>query len=349
MEMNKHLAVTLLALLLALSLPLVALPADDHDHDHEVIKAEQHEDHDDHAENSDDDHADHEGEAEDVDHDHDEEGSIELSPEAIKLAGIALSRVEYGRIGKSIDLPGEVGFNEDRLVHVAPRFAGVAKEAHKRIGNYVKAGDVIAVVESNESLTKYSIEAPMSGWIIERHITPGEFVSQESSIYVIADLSTVWVNLAVYPKDAEHITSGQRVTLKAIGSETRTEGTIDYVSPVLDVRTRSITARVVLPNRDNTWRPGTFVQAQVKMELNEECLVVERDAVQILDDEHVVFVAEEEGHFRSIPVVIGESDLAHTRILSGLEKGTRYVASGAFELKAKVVTSSLGAHAGHGH
>jgi cobalt-zinc-cadmium efflux system membrane fusion protein len=313
----------------------------DDDHDHSTTSGEQHDDLDDLHEHD-------EGESEDHS-DHNDEGVIELSTEAMKLAGIALTRVKNGRIGKAIYLPGEVGFNEDRLVHVAPRFAGIAKEARKRVGDYVNVGDVIAVVESNESLTPYTIAATISGWIIKRHVTPGEFVSEEHTIYVIADLSSVWVNLAVYPKDAEHIAKGQQVFLKAIGSETRTEGTIEYVTPVLDVDTRSITARVVLPNRNNTWRPGTFVQAQVRMELGEECLVVEREAVQILDDEHVVFVAEGAARFRSVPVVIGESDSEYTSIISGLEEGTQYVAGGAFELKAKIVTSSLGAHAGHGH
>jgi cobalt-zinc-cadmium efflux system membrane fusion protein len=260
-----------------------------------------------------------------------------------------MSTVKYGFIGKSIDLPGEVGFNEDRLVHVAPRFAGIAKEARKRVGDYVSEGDVIAVVESNESLTPYYIEAPLTGRIIKRHITPGEYVSDERSIYVIADLSTVWVNLAVYPKDAEDIAEGQRVSLRAIGSDVRAEGTIEYVTPVLDIDTRSITARVVLPNRNNTWRPGTFVQARVNTDSGEECLVVRREAVQIIDDQNVVFVAEDERRYRAVPVLIGESDADNTRVLSGLKEGTEYVTRGAFELKAKIITGSMGEHAGHGH
>ncbi len=317
-------------------------PPDDHDgHDHGAASEAQ-------PDVLDDIHEHDEGAAEDHS-DHNDEGLLELSSEAMKLAGIALSRATYGRIGKSIDLPGEVGFNEDKLVHVAPRFAGIAQEARRRVGDYVNKGEVLAVVESNESLTPYSIKAPMSGWIIKRHITPGEYVSAENSIYVIVDLSTVWVNLAVYPKDAMHIAKGQVVSVKAIGSEIRSEGTIEYVTPVLDVDTRSITARVVLPNPNNTWRPGTFVRARVKANHGEEGLVVVREAVQILDDEHVVFVAEGEGRFRSVPVVIGKNDSEHIRILSGLREGTQYVASGAFELKAKIVTSSLGAHAGHGH
>jgi len=285
-----------------------------------------------------------------ADHDdHEEERIVEISPEGMNLAGITLAKVSRGRIDNSIDLPGEVGFDEDHLAHVAPRFAGIAKEARYRVGDYVNTGDVVAVIESNESLSSYPIKASISGWIIKKRITPGEYVSDESTIYVIADLSRVWVNLAVYPKDAERIKPGQQVLIRAIGSETQAEGTIEYVTPILDVDTRCITARVVLPNPNNTWRPGTFVHAQVTTDPGEEELVVARSAVQVLGDEHVVFVPEGEGRFKPVPVEIGDSDSYYTKIQSGLEWGTEYVTAGAFELKAKIVTSALGGHAGHGH
>jgi cobalt-zinc-cadmium efflux system membrane fusion protein len=78
-------------------------------------------------------------------------------------------------------------------------------------------------------------------------------------------------------------------------------------------------------------------------------LLVEKDAVQILDDEHVVFVPKGDVHFKSLPVAVGESDARFIEILGGLDEGMEYVAGGAFELKAKIVTGALGGHAGHGH
>ncbi len=278
-----------------------------------------------------------------------EEGALELTPEAVQMVGIRLARAEQGRIGTSITVSGEVGFDEDRLVHVVPRFAGIAKDVYFRVGDRVRSGDVVAVVEGNESLSRYSITAPISGWIIDKHVTPGEYVSEESPIYVIADLNKVWVNLAVYPKDAGRIKPGQTVILHAIGTDLRTEGTIEYLTPVLDARTRSLTARVVLPNPGNAWRPRTFVHAEIIAGLGEECLLVEKEAVQILDDEHILFVPEGDVHFLPVPVTVGGSDARFIEILDGFEEGMEYVATGAFELKAMIVTSALGGHAGHGH
>lgn len=282
-------------------------------------------------------------------HDHEAGLIVELTPEAAGLAGLEISEVHRAKVGYVIELPGEVEFNQDRLAHISPRFGGIVLQAHARVGDFVEAGKAMAVVESNESMSSYTITAPISGWVIERHLNPGEYVSEESSLYVIADLSTVWVNLAVYPKDCDQIVVGQTVLIEAVGSPNTTSGTIDYVSPLMDVRTRSATARITLSNPGNAWRPGTFVQASVNTVGRAETWVVEKDAVQYLDDERVVFVADGPNVYRPVQVSTGLSDDKHTEILNGLVAGDRYVAKGAFDLKAKIVTSNLDAHAGHGH
>ncbi|MFH1374173.1 MAG: efflux RND transporter periplasmic adaptor subunit [bacterium] len=330
--MSDRFVILLFALLLPWFVSDVSAQ-DDHDHVNEQKAREAHDD------LADDD--DHEG--------HNEELIVELTPEAMKLAGITISIVKQGRIDRTIELPGEVGFNDDRVAHIAPRFAGIAQQATYRVGDYVETDKVMAIVESNESMNSYTITAPFSGWVIERHITPGEFVSEENSIYVIADLSSVWVNLAVYPKDFDRVKKGQMVQIKAVGSMNSTTGTIDYITPIIDFRTRSATARITLPNPDNAWRPGTFVQASITTEGRDENLVVEKDAVQYLSDTSVVFVVDGPNRFRPVEVVTGDSDAKYTQIVSGLSEGIEYVPKGAFELKAKIVTSNLDAHAGHGH
>ncbi len=335
-----------------------------HDHDNadktnsEIVKDEHnHEDdnddenHDQH-EYADEDsgvHEDHKSEDSHGDEEHSDELTVSLTSEAVKLAGITVSTVREGRINKTIELPGEIGFNEDRVAHIAPRFAGIAKQANFRVGDFVKEGEIIGIVESNESMNAYSISAPIAGWIIERHITPGEYVSEENSIYVIADLSTVWVNLAVYPKDAERVKKGQLAEIKVIGSESITSGVIEYITPIVDFRTRSLTARITLSNPDNKWRPGSFVQGTIATESGQQGIVVEKSAVQYLDEKSVVFVVDGANKFRPVEINTGDRDKKYIQVISGLKIGTEYVSTGAFELKAKIVTSNLDAHAGHGH
>jgi cobalt-zinc-cadmium efflux system membrane fusion protein len=305
----------------------------------------------DHADESGHDHSEelHNAHADEEAGEHDNEDEIALSPEVMKMAGITTARVETGKISRSLDLSGEIGFNEDGLVHITPRFPGIIKEARYKIGEYVKAGETVAVIESNESMTTYSLKAPLSGRIIEKHATAGEHMTEEESLYLLADLSAVWANLAVYPKDADRVKQGQKVSIVAVGSESSTTGTISYVTPVMDAQTRKINARVVLPNGNNIWRPGTFVNASIVIGEGEPGLVVDRGAVQILDNKSIVFIQHEPGVFKLVPVTTGEKNSVSVMILAGLEEGQQYVNNGAFELKAKIVTSSMGAHAGHNH
>ncbi len=314
---------------------------------------DKHDDYDDHDEagheNGDhtgcDEHESHSGQEE-----HDDEDVVSLSDEAMELAGIQIDTVRLGKLHKVIELPGEVGFNEDRLVHITPRFGGIAREVLRKLGDYVRKDEKLAIIESNESMSPYTLRAPMSGWIVEKHISNGEFVSEESSVYVIADLSNVWVNLAVYPKDAEHIEPGQRVTLKCLGSNLCAEGTISYISHAYSEDTRRLTARVVLSNEDGMWKPGMFVRATSEVESGEEKVVVAKDAVQIVNQMPAVFIVKGDHEFEPVGVVTGERGSRLIEILKGgIEVGDRYVSQGAFEIKAHLVTGSLDAHAGHGH
>ncbi|HEX2959220.1 MAG TPA: efflux RND transporter periplasmic adaptor subunit [Chitinispirillaceae bacterium] len=291
-------------------------------------------------------HGEHEGEEAGA---HGDEGEIALTPEIMKMAGITVAKAEIGRINSTIELSGEIGFNEDRLVHISPRFPGIVKEIRYKIGEYVNAGETVAVIESNESMTTYSLKAPISGRIIEKNVSVGEHVSVEKSLYLLADLSAVWVNLAVYPKDIARVQQGQKVTITSVGAEGNTIGTISYVTPIMDAQTRKITARVVLPNANNIWRPGTFVNATIETGDGEPGLTIDRDAVQILDNKNIVFVQHEPGMFKPVQVKTGEKNSRKIMILSGLLEGQEYINSGAFDLKAKIVTSSMGAHAGHNH
>jgi cobalt-zinc-cadmium efflux system membrane fusion protein len=281
--------------------------------------------------------------------DHEDELKITLTDQAIELANITIGKVIKTKIHNTIELPGEIGFNEDRLAHITPRYGGIAREVKKQLGEYVEEGDVLAVIESNESLTSYSVKAPIAGHIIKKHITLGEYISEEDNMYVIANLTTVWVNCEVYPKNAEFIRRGQKVSIKAIGSDNQAEGVISYISPVYNEATRSSIARAVISSQNRKWRPGTFIQASFSITSPKEVPVVSKKAVQVLDEKNIIFVPEGKNVFKPVEVVLGMNDEKSVEIADGLQLGDQYVMNGAFELKAEIVTSALGDHAGHGH
>lgn len=198
-------------------------------------------------------------------------------------------------------------------------------------------------------LTRYEVRAPISGTVIDLHITPGENIVPESELVTIADLSRVWVSLNVPQSDLTKIQPGQEMTVSHSHSEIPDAVTsIDYVAPVVDHETRTAVVRGELDNSHGLWRPGLFVSASISSGASEEPVVVNTDAVQFLQGEDVVFVPEEHG-FVSVPVTLGASDGLYVGITSGLHPGDSYVSEGAFTLKAEVVTSGLDSHAGHGH
>ncbi len=331
-----------------------AAAAEDHaGHDHGSEAEDAHAGHD-HGSGAVDAHAghDHGSEPEDAHagHDHDEhageaeEGWVALTPAQKRAAGITLVSAAARELSVEQALPGEIVVNADRLAHIVPRFPGIAREVRKNLGDPVRAGDVLAVIEANESLALYEVKALIGGTVIEKHITLGEFVSDEKDIYVVADLSSVWANVTVYARDLERIRVGQRVTIEAAGISERAEGRIDYIGPVIGEATRTSIARVVLPNPRRVWRPGLYVTAHVGTDLAPVPMAVPDQAVQTVRGQSVVFVEEGDG-FRARPVETGRTDGGWTEILAGLVSGERVVAGNSFILKSELLKSE----AGHGH
>ena len=201
---------------------------------------------------------------------------------------------------------------------------------------------------TNEKLTWYPIRSPFDGTIIDKHITLGEVVSDAADIFVVADLSTVWVALHVYPKDLMIIKKGQKVIISAGQTIPDAEGVISYVGPVLGAESRTALAMVVLQNGTGVFRPGLFITAKVTVDDVEADVIVPERAVQTLEGKKCVFVKDEHG-FEPSFITLGQSNAGYVQVTSGLNPGQQYVTKGAFELKAKIVTSTLDSHAGHGH
>lgn len=198
-----------------------------------------------------------------------------------------------------------------------------------------------------ERLAWYPLRAPFDGLVIEKHLTLGERHGDDSNAFTIADLSSVWVDINVFQKDLPQVRKGQRVWVSTVGG-TSAQGTVSFVAPIVDHKTRTALARVVLPNPDRQWRPGLFVNAELAVGGDGASIVVPKGAEQRMDGRAIVFV--DEGHeFRAAAVSLGRRDASRVEVLSGLSPGERVVVEGAFELKAKIITSGLGAHAGHGH
>ena len=338
-----------------------------------------------------------------------EEGRVRMDNQTAAKAGIDVRAAGPAKIRSTLELQGEIQFNRDRMAHVVPQLAGVVVQSAKNLGDQVKKGEVLAVIQSKaladlrseylaaqtrlelakgthdrekqlweekisaqqdylaarnalaeaqiahraveqkllalglsreaatrggaDTLTRYEIRAPIDGVVIEKHIAAGEAVKEDATIFAIADLSSVWAEMNVYPKDLDRVKVGQKVTVRASTSKTEAEGRISYVGSLVGEQTRSAKARVTLANPERSWRPGLFVTVELVQAETEVAVDVQVGERQTSRDGKVGF-----GRFGDVfearPVELGRSDGKHVEVVKGLEPGARYAASNTFVLKA---------------
>lgn len=186
-----------------------------------------------------------------------------------------------------------------------------------------------------DSLARYEVQAPISGLITEKNIALGQTLKEDEHIFTIADLSTVWVAVTVYPKDLDVVKVGQKAIVKAIASDIEGKGVITYMTALIGGQTRTATARVELENRDGRWRPGMFVNAELVAEEIPVPVAVSTDAIQTIGDWTVVFGRYGQ-YFEARPLELGRSDGKMVEVLEGLRAGEQYAAGNSFAIKAEL-------------
>jgi cobalt-zinc-cadmium efflux system membrane fusion protein len=345
---------------------------------------------------------------------HGEEQVVQLTDAQLQELGIEVATAGPGKLAAYVTLPGHVTLNADRRADIIPRVSGAIQQVLKQLGDRVRAGEVMAVIDSREladlksaylnardrvplaevtfrreedlwkkkispeqeylqakraltearielradehklralgfteadlnrlptqadgTFTRYPITAPFDGSVIEKHVTLGAVVRDDTVAYVIADLRSVWVNVSVYAKDLPLVRQGQPVSIAVGDGIPDAQGSIAYVAPVVDEQTRTALARPVLPNPNGAWRPGLFVTAMIEVGATDVALLIPKEAVQTVEGKATVFVQTPEG-FEARPVTLGRANETHVEVRSGLEPGERYAASETFILKAEL-------------
>ena len=188
------------------------------------------------------------------------------------------------------------------------------------------------------TLRRYELRSPLAGRIVERKVDVGTKVGSEgdpADVYTVADLSSVWIELAVPTTELSKVREGAKVTTVGGDDASRGEGKVVFVSPILNAETRSARVIVALPNKDMAWRPGTFVTTEIEIAQDKVEVRLPKSAIQTIGAEKVVFVRTEEG-FSKREVTIGKADDDAYEILSGLEPGDEVAVANSFVLKAEL-------------
>jgi cobalt-zinc-cadmium efflux system membrane fusion protein len=266
-------------------------------------------------------------------------GTVELSDAKIAAAGIELLTVAKGTLRDTLALNGVVTPNQEMLVQVTPRFPGVVTEIRKRVGDRVEKGEVIAKIESNQSLTVYEMKAAISGTVIERQVALGEYASEQKAAFTIADLTSVWVDLAISRRDLSRTKIGDVILIESGDGSAPVEAKLTYISPVSNADTQSVLARAVVANDPIRLRPGLFVTARLVLQAKEVPLVVKLSALQTVENRTVVFV-KNGNKFEPRDVELGDRDAEQVEVIFGLIEGDVYAAKNSFVIKAELAKGS---------
>ncbi len=213
------------------------------------------------------------------------------------------------------------------------------REAEIAVDNAQQKLSALGVILNNNanssSLNRFELRAPYDGLVVERNLSVGEAVKEDTPIFIISDLSTVWAEVHIPAKDLPHVRMGDKVTLRATAFDAQTTGTVAFIGALVGELTRMAKARIVLANPQGAWRPGLFVSVEVKAAEVQVPIAIETDALQTLGTQQVVFVRTDNG-FKAHPVKLGLNDGKHVEVLEGLAAGARYAAKGSYILKSEL-------------
>jgi cobalt-zinc-cadmium efflux system membrane fusion protein len=270
------------------------------------------------------------------------EGRVQINNDIAEKSGIKTERAEARSIREILKLTGRVQADPNRLAQVRARFPGVVRQVHRELGESVRRGDALAIIQSNESLQSYKVKAPISGVIVRRELQVGA-ATGEKPLFTIADLSKVWVELDVFDKDLDRVRTGQAVLIETL-SGTAVQGRIDWLSPMAAHASQSIQARVILANTEHQFRPGQFVRGRVTVAEHAVDLAVRKSGIQAFRDFQVVF-ARVDDTYEVRMLELGRSDHDWIEVLGGLKAGTAYVTENSYLIKADIEKSG----ASHDH
>lgn len=249
---------------------------------------------------------------------------------------MAIETLRAGPAGirETVALTGRVSLNQNTTAQVKARFPGIVRSVAKGLGETVRAGDVLATVEGNDSLLVYPVRAPIGGVILARGTNIGD-VAGDAPLFTIADLSDVWAELYVFPRDVGHMRAGQVVQVTSTDGGTQARAAIESLLPVAEASSQTVIARATLANPGAAWRAGMTVRGEVVVGLREVPVAVKTQAIQRLEGSNVVFTRDGES-YSARKVELGAADRDFTEVRSGLEVGEEYVATNSFVVKADI-------------
>lgn len=208
---------------------------------------------------------------------------------------------------------------------------GLVQSAKQRLMLFgVKESQIAELEKAGKPNIRLPIYTPLSGIVIEKMVQQGQYVNTGEVLFNIADLSTVWVEVEVYENEFPNIHIGQQVQIRSQSFPNKPfTGSISFIYPFLDPKTRTVKARVAMPNPGMKLKPDMFVNAVIRVPLSKG-IVVPVTAVIDTGKRQLVWVETAAGMFEPRDVQVGQRTDEQVQILSGLKTGDKVAVSGAY-------------------
>jgi membrane fusion protein, heavy metal efflux system len=269
--------------------------------------------------------------------------SAELADAQTKYLSMrAMLEADHRRLERTRELVTIGAASRQELEEVTATHASHATEVEAARQRLLLLGmnrkQVDALQHPRQVMADVVVPAPMDGVITSRMVNLGQVVGMGEELFVVTDLSDVWVVGDLYEQDFQQVRVGSEATLTTPAyPELTLRGRVSYIDPRLDIQTRTAKVRVEVPNRDGQLRLGMYMTATFSTASGTPVVVVPRAAVQAIGGRQVVFVAvpDEEGRFIQRMVKLGALVGESYPVLQGLQGGEVVVTEGSFFLRAE--------------
>lgn len=271
------------------------------------------------------------------------EGRTTITPEAAKQGGIETATAGPASIGDARELFGTVELDPSARYEIRGQFPGRVVSVTKQVGDFVQRGQLLARVESSESLQVYPVYSTASGVVAERAGNPGNNTG-DAPLYVITNPSATTAVFNIFPRDLGLVRPGMRVEVTSQDGKAVGATTLGQYLPEGNAEAGTALIRAAIPNRGGWIRPGMAMRGRLSVNAQSVPLAVRTEAIQPFRDFQVVY-AKYGNDYEVRMLELGRRGAEYTEVLSGIEPGTPYVTKGSFLVRADIEKSG----ASHDH
>ena len=268
---------------------------------------------------------------------------VTLTKENLEHMTLNVEPATLGNLGMALKAAGRVSVNLNKTAKVTPTLGGRLVKLNFDLNDRVKAGDVLALVESPELLGKQlELKAPIDGVIIERTATIGELVEKGNAVCTISEPAQLWVIAEIKERDIAAVKVGQESSFTVLPyPQEQFHGKVVLIGNQVEAASRTLEVRIAADNTDGRLKPGMFADVEIVTTVLENVLQISDRSLQTEGEEQIVFVAQGDNKFEKRVVKLGLEQQHRVQVLDGLKAGDKVVTEGSFILKSELLKGEM--------